>query len=219
MFLKFLSIAFFILLCSCSSTKTPLQLFNGHDLNGWKMVGDGKFVVENNLLKSEGGMGLLYYAKQTFGNVKINVVYKVPYSDTNSGIFVRIAHPPKDAWDAVHHGYEIQICDTGKDAFDAYHTTGAVYTFSKALKVTTNKPGEWNHLQILLRDKTITVIMNGSKVSEYTLNDSIPARARYSDPQRGERPVYGYIGLQNHDHDAAHANSHIYFKEISITSL
>jgi len=26
----------------------------------------------------------------------------------------------------------------------------------------------------------------------------------------------GYIGIQNHDHDATHPNSHVYFKEISI---
>ena len=34
------------------------QLFNGNDLKGWEHIGPGRFVIEDNLLKSEGGMGL-----------------------------------------------------------------------------------------------------------------------------------------------------------------
>ncbi len=37
------------------------QLFNGKDLTGWKQVGPGSHYVENGLLKSKGGMGLLYW--------------------------------------------------------------------------------------------------------------------------------------------------------------
>ena len=37
------------------------QLFNGKDMNGWEHVGPGGFVLENGMLKSEGGMGLLWY--------------------------------------------------------------------------------------------------------------------------------------------------------------
>ena len=37
------------------------QLFNGKDLTGWKHVGPGKMYVEDGLIKTEGGMGLLYW--------------------------------------------------------------------------------------------------------------------------------------------------------------
>lgn len=203
-----------------SAMPSKIILFDRHStLENWQQVGEGKFIIKHHLLQSVGGMGLLYYTRQTFGNVQIHVVYKVTYADTNSGIFVRIAHPPKDAWDAVHHGYEIQICDEGKDAFDKYHVTGAIYTFAKAEKFATKKPGEWNKLDIILKKNTITVLMNGTKVSEYTTGAPAPKRGRYSDPQRGARPMSGFIGIQNHDHDATKADSHVYFKEISVLPL
>jgi len=204
-----------------SSSPSSIKLFDSQttDLKNWHQVGPGKFVIEHQLLKSEGGMGLLYYKKQKFGNVKIHVVYKVTYADTNSGIFVRIAHTPKSAWDAVHHGYEIQICDKGKDAFDDYHITGAVYTFAKANQLSTRAIGQWNDLDVVLNHEKITVFVNHVKASEYKTGDWSPKRGRYSDPKRGPRPEYGFLGIQNHDHDGSHKDSHVYFKEITVTPL
>ena len=34
-------------------------LFDGRSLDGWEHVGPGKFVIENGVLRTEGGMGLL----------------------------------------------------------------------------------------------------------------------------------------------------------------
>jgi len=42
------------------------QLFNGKDLDGWEMTGPGRFVVEDGMMKTEGGMGLLYYKPSRF---------------------------------------------------------------------------------------------------------------------------------------------------------
>src|SRR5256885_1517763 len=36
------------------------QLFNGHDLDNWQHVGPGKLVIENGVLRTEDGMGLLW---------------------------------------------------------------------------------------------------------------------------------------------------------------
>ncbi len=46
------------------------QLFNGKDMKGWEHVGPGGFTIENGMLKSDGGMGLLWYTPEKFGNVK-----------------------------------------------------------------------------------------------------------------------------------------------------
>src|SRR5689334_3531482 len=82
------------------------SLFNGRDLDGWEHVGPGKFVFENfvgenGALRTEGGMGLLWYTREQFGNCKIRVVYKTTSAAANSGVFVRIADLPKDEWFAV----------------------------------------------------------------------------------------------------------------------
>lgn len=196
----------------------PLQLFNGKNLEGWRHVGGGKFIVEDGLLKSQGGMGLLWYSKQKFGDVLIHIVYKTTFPDSNSGIFVRIAHEPKDAWDAVHHGYEIQICDEGDDAFDDYHRTGAIYSLSKAIAFAAKPAGEWNQYDIALDGKKIVVWLNNIKINEFDPSKLVPKRNHEYEPERGPRPLYGYIGIQNHDHNKQ-KNNHVYFKEVAILPL
>ncbi len=37
------------------------QIFDGKDLTGWKHVGPGNMTVENGLIHTHGGMGLLYW--------------------------------------------------------------------------------------------------------------------------------------------------------------
>ena len=60
-------------LISCQD-KSWRQLFNGKDLTGWEQVGPGEFVVEDGLLKTAGGMGMILYPAEEFGNVMIRVV-------------------------------------------------------------------------------------------------------------------------------------------------
>jgi hypothetical protein len=58
---------FFIVLISWScQDRTWRQLFNGDDLKGWEQVGPGQFVVENGLLKTVGGMGMILYPAEKF---------------------------------------------------------------------------------------------------------------------------------------------------------
>ena len=49
-------------------------LFDGKTLDGWEHVGPGRFVVENGALRTEGGMGLLWYTREKFGDATIRVV-------------------------------------------------------------------------------------------------------------------------------------------------
>ena len=52
------------------------QLFNGKDLTGWKHVGNGHMTVEDGIIQTHGGMGLLYWIGEKFGNCTIRVVYR-----------------------------------------------------------------------------------------------------------------------------------------------
>lgn len=217
--ISYLLFLLFTILFSIPSVYAAKQLFNGKDLADWQHVGGGRFVLENNLLRTEGGMGLLWYTKQKIGNVKLRVVYKTSYNDSNSGVFVRIAFPPKNEWDAVHNGYEVQICDAGQDAFDDFHRTGAIYSFSKAAMQASYLPGKWNTYEITLQGELISVRLNGKLVNEFDASQTAPERKYDHEPIRGPRPIYGYIGIQNHDHNASHADGHVYFKEISIEPL
>jgi len=187
-------------------------LFNGKNLDGWEHVGPGKMVVEGGMLRTEGGMGLLWYTREKFGDCTIRVVYKATSKASNSGVFVRIADKPEDEWYAVHHGYEVQICDGA----DEYHRTGAIYSMSKAALA--SKAGEWNTMEITLKGKTVRVRVNGVQVQDFDPETAkIPERKKGFEPERGPRPERGYIGLQNHDDYAK--GTQVYFREVSVRPL
>jgi len=186
------------------------QLFNGRDLTGWEMVGDGSFVVEGGMLKTQGGMGLLWYTGSKFGDATLRVVYRVSRVEDNSGVFIRIAEPPPDAWYAVHHGYEVQILATG----DEWHRTGCIYSITLALADAQKPAGEWNVMDIAMRGACVDVTLNGVLVTTFDSAQPVPPRRYGYEPERGPRPEHGYIGLQNHD-----ADSVVHFREVSVEPL
>src|SRR5258707_4222 len=80
-------------------------LFNGKDLTGWKHVGPGGDTVEDGLIKTHGGMGLLYWTGGKLGKCRIRVVYKMRDFNDNSGFFIRISIQPHEPWMHVHYRY------------------------------------------------------------------------------------------------------------------
>lgn len=184
-------------------------LFDGSSLEGWEQVGDGRFVLEDGQIRTEGGMGLLWYTKETFGDCVIRVVYRAESGESNSGVFIRIAERPEDAWYAVHHGYEVQICD----AAAPFHGTGAIYSLAKATE-SAAKPGAWNTLEITLDGDMVYVDVNGVRVTEFDPSGPVPERTKSYEPERGPRPPSGYIGLQNHG-----AGDVVFFKEVAVRPL
>ena len=191
-------------------------LFNGKDLSGWKHVGPGTFLVENGMLKTLGGMGLLWYSEEKLGNCIIRVVYKTSTRQDNSGVFIRIGGEPWDEWYAVHHGYEVQILEEPPAGMptDPWHTTGALYSISQAKTGVAKPAGEWNTMEITLDGPTTIVMLNGVKVNEYKEGQEVPPRKRWYEPERGPRLDVGFFGLQNHD-----LGSTVYFKEVSFRPL
>jgi len=186
------------------------QLFNGKDFTGWEHVGPGKFVIEDGLLKTEGGMGLLWYTPQKFGNCVIRVVWKVGTDKSNGGIFIRIPTEPREEWMPVHYGYEVQIDNSQDD----WHYTGVLYSLTKALAKPGKPAGEWNTTEITLDGTRTIVHVNGVKVTDYIEGQEVPPRVHDYEPARGRRPEYGYIGLQNHD-----AKDLVYYKEVAVRPL
>lgn len=191
------------------------QLFNGKDLSGWKQVGDGSHYVDDGLIASHGGMGLLYWTKEKFSNCTIRVVFKMQKFNSNSGVFIRIPIEPREAWMPVHYGYEVQIDNHPETSNeDEYHITGTLYSLTKPL-AKPGKPGpEWNTMEITLDGQRTIVYLNGEKVTDYKEGDPVPERKFDFEPVRGLRPNEGYIGLQNHGNDDI-----VYFKEVAVKLL
>ena len=191
------------------------QLFNGKDLTGWKHVGPGGMTVEDGLIKTHGGMGLLYWTAGEVGDCTIRVVFKMRDQNDNSGIFIRIPIEPREEWMPVHYGYEVQIDnEPEKSNEDEYHYTGTLYSLTKPM-AKAGKPGpEWNTLEITLDGPRTIVAVNGQMVTDYTEGQPVPERKFDFEPQRGPRPVKGWFGLQNHsDKDV------VFFKEVAMKPL
>ena len=201
---------------ACAATASEWRpLFNSKDLDGWQHVGKGSMSVEGGLIETHGGMGLLYWKGGQIGNCMLRVVYKMRDHNDNSGVYVRIPVEPREPWMPVHYGYEVQIDnEPEKSNEDDYHVTGTLYSLTKPL-ARPGKPGpEWNTMEITLDGAHTTVVLNGVKVTDYTEGGPVPEKKFNFEPQRGPRPLEGYMGLQNHSD-----NDIVFFKEVAVRSL
>jgi hypothetical protein len=133
----------------------------------------------------------------------------------NSGVFIRIPIAPTEPWMPVNYGYEVQIDNKPeKSNEDEYHVSGTLYSLTKPL-AKAGKPGpEWNTMEITLDGPRTIVTLNDVKVTDYTEGEPVPEKKFDFEPQRGPRPNYGYIGLQNHSN-----NDIVFFKEVAVRPL
>jgi cytochrome c len=190
----------------CSPTEPEpgyTSLFDGTQasLAAWRQAGPGSFQLQDDCtLRTEGGLGMLWHTTE-FAAYSLKVDWKLA-GDDNSGVFVGFPDPGTDPWVAVNEGYEIQIDATD----DADSTTGAIYNFqapdAAARDAALNPPGEWNTFEIVVRGQTITVLLNGVQVNQFTSTD--PARDL----------TQGHIGLQNHG-----AGDEVWFRNVRIAEL
>lgn len=149
---------------------------------GWQQTGPGSFVIDaDGSLKSQGGMGLFYYAEQQFDDFILEVEWRTESKRANSGVFVRFPSA-ETPWSAVEQGYEIQI----DDASEGVRHTGGIYSFAAPVAQRSRPSGEWNRFTIEVRGQLYKVSLNGEQVTEFL----------------GNRSLRGFVGLQNHDPDS-----------------
>jgi hypothetical protein len=158
-------------------------LFGRNTRDGWEQCGPGGFVLTNGVATSYGGMGLWWCSARTYTNFVLRGEWKMEAADSDTGVFVRFAHPGDDPWNAVRTGHELEIGDD-PDGKDPAWRTGAVYPFSPPALVPTQPVGQWNSFEFAAIDQTYIVRINGEMVNVWT------------DPER--RSASGYIGLQNY---------------------
>ncbi|MGD1009832.1 MAG: family 16 glycoside hydrolase [Candidatus Aminicenantales bacterium] len=180
-----------------------LKRFDGaYEKHGWNHYGPGYFELDGKtgVLKSQGGMGLLWYSVKKFRDFVLELDFKCSQKNTNSGVFVRVPDVPTSD-DYIYHSFEIQI----EDASQGIHATGAAYD-AEAPRMSASRPaGEWNHFKITFKGKHLQVDLNGKLVLDW---EAVPrGKVRDFAPE-------GYIGLQNHD-----SLSPVYIKDIFVKEL
>ncbi len=135
-----------------------IQLFNGRDLSGWSMRFDtrpGCWQVREGVLESTPPCVDLI-TDQEFNDFRLSVEFSYPES-SNSGLYLRGRH-------------EVQLQDTAGMALDALRM-GAVYGFLTPYVDAALPPDQWQTMDITLRGRRISVVLNGQTVID---NQVIP---------------------------------------------
>ncbi len=137
----------------------PIQLFNGKDLTGWRLINpenaNGFKVVDGNLVNdpvNEEGKRVNYGNLRTdkeFDDFNLKLDVNVP-EHSNSGVYLRGM-------------YEVQVVDSYGNELDP-HNMGAVYSRITPTVSAEKKGGEWQTLDITLYKRHVTVILNGKKI-------------------------------------------------------
>jgi len=123
------------------------------------------------------------WSKKQYGDFALELEYKIP-EDGNSGVFVRVRE--KD--DPVETGIEVQINDVhGKEELTAHDCGGVIGTVGPSKNMA--KPAdEWNKMRVTVVGTQLKVNLNGEQVVNVNLQNT----------SRSDRPMKGYIGLQDH---------------------
>ena len=139
---------------------TPVSLFNGKDLTGWKLINEKQTngfkvvdgVLVNDPVQTEGAPHISYGNLRTvkeFEDFNLKLEVNVP-AGSNSGVYLRGI-------------YEIQVLDSYKRELNP-HNMGAVYSRVKPTSGAEKPAGEWQSMDITLCDRHVTVILNGTKI-------------------------------------------------------
>jgi hypothetical protein len=128
-------------------------------------------------------------------------------------VFMEASEKERGPWYAVHHGYEVQICDGPQDKRSR---TGAVYSLAESKSLPDKPPTEWKTMVITLEGNLILVDIDGQRVTTFDpAGKDVPAGREWYQPKREpRRPTAGYMGLQTHD-----PGDVVWFNEVSVRPL
>ncbi len=163
---------------------SPIELFNGHDLQGWMVIGGPHWAAlkkqsaggaaDAGWVPTDEGVANGWFVRdgllvndpaQEEGKDHVrygNLATLDAFEDFNLKLEVNV--PPKGNSGVYLRGiYEVQVVDSFGQALDC-HNMGALYGRIAPSESAEKPAGEWQTLDITLADRHITVILNGVKI-------------------------------------------------------
>ena len=215
-----------VLSSAAAGEKDFVSLFDGKTLEGWKATSEhpGSFLVENGELVVRGDRAHLFYdgpvAGAKFKNFELRLkVMTTPGS--NSGVYFHTAYQA-EGW--PDKGFEAQVNSSHSDPrkTGGLYDVADIYVPSKDEEpfivrlvkgdIQASHPtapsvdGKWFDYTIIVKDKTITVKVDGETTVQWTQPDEWP--------REGRRIDEGAFALQAHD-----PNSEVHYKNIRVKVL
>ncbi len=169
-----------------------IDLFNGTDLNGWKISENpDSFKVVDGAIVAHGPRAHLFYVGEVGGaqftdfEVKLKVMTK---PNANAGFYFHTEYQ-EEGWPSK--GYEAQINATHKDP----KKTGSLYAVVNVMDVAPHKDNEWFDYHIKVVGKRIIIKVNGETTVDYTEPEGAPDNKTKFDRKLSS----GTIAIQCHD--------------------
>ncbi len=175
------------------------SLFNGKNLDGWKVYGTEKWYVEDGNLVCESGPDKEYgylATNQSFKNFELTVQFKQE-ANGNSGVFF---HSSIEGTKIT--GWQAEVAPKGSHTGGIYESYGRGWLIQpSADKEQYLKEGDWNTMKVIVKGNSVTTILNGHEMIQLT-DDKIGG-------------ANGQIALQIH----SGGGIKVRWKNLSITTL
>ena len=159
------------------------KIFNGKNLDGWKVHGTEIWYVEEGQLVCESGPEEKYgyLSTQNYYNDFILTLKFKQDSDGNSGVFIRSTIERTKI-----SGWQVEVAPPKKNTGGIYESYGRGWLIKPdPIKDSVLKIGKWNKMKIKVQGNSVTTWLNGVKMIE--LKDEKIGKGK------------GAIALQIHD--------------------
>lgn len=178
----FLKIVLYSIINILSQVDT-ISLFNGKNLDGWKVYGTEKWYVDNGELICESGPDKEYGYLATTNEYK-NFILNLEFyqqSDGNSGVFFR-----SSIEGVIISGWQVEVAPPGNNSGGIYESYGRGWLVKPDPKYDNIiKMQSWNLMKIMVDGDNVKTWINGIEMVDIT------------DPFIGD--ANGSIALQIHD--------------------
>lgn len=149
-----------------ASGKDGKSIFNGKNLDGWKIHGTEKWYVQDGLLICESGpdKGYGYLSTEKFYNDFELVVEFQQEANGNSGVFFRSTFEGTKV-----SGWQVEVAPPNHDTGGIYESYGRGWLVQiPDEKENILKMGEWNTLKIKVVGGHVTTWLNGQQMIDIT---------------------------------------------------
>ena len=143
-------------------TNSGESIFNGKNLDGWKIHGTEKWYVEDGLLICESGPDEEYgylSTEKNYNDFEITLEF-LQEANGNSGVFIR------STFDGTKvSGWQVEVAPPNKDTGGIYESYGRGWLVQiPDEKEDILKMGEWNNMKIRVVGGHITTWLNGQQM-------------------------------------------------------
>ena len=151
-----------IIILSINNISGQIELFNGKNLDGWKIHGTELWYVEDGLLVCESGPDKEYgylSTEEFYDDFELTLEFKQE-ADGNSGVFIRSTVEGTKV-----SGWQVEVAPPGNNTGGIYESYGRGWLIKpekekdKALKM-----GEWNNMRVRVKGDKIKSWLNGTQM-------------------------------------------------------